>query len=84
MKERLNSLPSEEGESFDSLKSDVRSPGRSLDELEELVEGYRTFAIHAQLTTRMDKATKRKVLHKTQKVVEPLPDAPSEDTGTQR
>jgi hypothetical protein len=41
MKERLNSLLSEVGESFDYLKSDVRSLGRYLAELEELIESYR-------------------------------------------
>ena len=36
MKERLNSLLAEVGESFDYLRSDVRNLGRYLAELEEL------------------------------------------------
>ena len=39
MKERLQCLLSEVGESFDYLRSDVRNLGRYLAELEELIEG---------------------------------------------
>ena len=48
MKERLQCLLSEVGESFDYLRSDVRNLGRYLAELEELIEGYRTFAANAR------------------------------------
>ena len=51
MKERLNSLLSEVGESFDYLRSDVRNLSRYMAELEELIEGYRTFATKATLST---------------------------------
>jgi hypothetical protein len=44
VKERLRDILSEIGESFDYLRSDVRGLSRYMMELEELLEGYRTFA----------------------------------------
>lgn len=41
MKERLQQLLSEAGESFDYLKSDIRNLSRYMAELEELIESYR-------------------------------------------
>lgn len=76
MKERLNSLLSEVGESFDYLRSDVRNLGRYLAELEELIEGYRTFAASAHLPTSADRVARRKLLKKTEKIVGPPPDQP--------
>ena len=71
MKERLNNLLSEAGESFDYLRSDVRNLGRYLAELEELIEGYRAFATTAALSTPADRAAMRKLLKKTHKVLGP-------------
>ena len=62
MKERLQQLLSEVGESVDSLRSDVRNLSRYMTELEELVEGYRTFAMTATLSTPADRAGIRKLL----------------------
>ncbi len=59
MKERLNSLLSEVGESFDYLKSDVRNLGRYLAELEELIESYRAFATTVTLSQASDQAALR-------------------------
>ena len=42
MKERLQQLLSEVGESFDYLKGDIRNLDRCMAEIEELVEGYHT------------------------------------------
>lgn len=61
MKERLQQLLSEVGESFDYLRSDVRNLSRYMTELEELVEGYRTFAMTATLSTPADRAGIRKL-----------------------
>jgi hypothetical protein len=61
MKERLNSLLSEVGESFDYLKSDVRNLGRYLAELEELIDGYRAFATTVTLSTPGERAMWRKM-----------------------
>jgi hypothetical protein len=74
MKERLQQLLSEVGESFDYLRSDVRNLSRYMTELEELVEGYRTFAMTATLSTPADRAGIRKLLKKTHKVLGPPPD----------
>jgi hypothetical protein len=74
MKERLRDHLSEVGESFDYLRSDVRNLSRYMAELEELVEAYRAFAVHATLSTREDLAIKLKLLKRTQKVIGPLPD----------
>ncbi|HEX6109205.1 MAG TPA: hypothetical protein VFZ02_07285 [Ktedonobacteraceae bacterium] len=65
MKERLNSLLSEVGESFDYLKSDVRNLGRYLAELEELIESYRAFATTVTLSQASDQAALRKLLKRT-------------------
>lgn len=79
MKERLNSLLSEVGESFDYLRSDVRNLGRYLAELEELIESYRAFAEAVALSTPAERATRRKLLKKTLRVVGPTPDAPDQE-----
>lgn len=73
MKERLNSLLSEVGESFDYLRSDVRNLGRYLAELEELIEGYRTFAASVTLSTSGDRKARGRLLKKTCKVLGPPP-----------
>lgn len=74
MKERLQCLLSEVGESFDYLRSDIRNLSRYMAELEELIEGYRAFASTAQLSTRADRTTMRKLLKKTHKILGPPPD----------
>jgi len=78
MKERLRDHLSEVGESFDYLRSDVRNLSRYMAELEELIEGYRTFAATATLSTPADRAALRKLLKKTLKVVGPPPDVPDQ------
>jgi hypothetical protein len=82
MKERLNCLLSEVGESFDYLRSDVRNLGRYLAELEELIEGYRTFAAKATFPTPADQAAMRKLLKRTQAIIGPPPDKPEDTPGT--
>jgi hypothetical protein len=74
MKERLNCLLSEVGESFDYLRSDVRNLGRYLAELEDLIEGYRAFAATLTLSTPGERAALRKLLKRTLKVVGSAPD----------
>ena len=54
MKDRLNCLLSEVGESFDYLRSDVRNLSRYMAELEELIESYRTFATTLTLSTSVE------------------------------
>lgn len=44
-------------------------------QLEELIEGYRTFVSNATLATQADEVARRKLLKKTLKIVGP-PDAP--------
>jgi len=65
------------------LRSDIRNLSRYLAELEELIEGYRTFAANATLATQADRVVRRKLLLKTQKVIGPPPDErsgpPSQD-----
>ncbi|SRR6266567_5504928 len=78
MKERLNSLLSEVGESFDYLRSDVRNLGRYLAELEELIESYRGFAVTLTPSTPGERAALRKLLKRTLKVVGPPPDVPGQ------
>ena len=78
MKERLNSLLSEVGESFDYLRSDVRNLGRYLAELEELIEGYRAFAASVTLSTSGDRKARGKLLKKTCKVLGPPPNEQQE------
>jgi hypothetical protein len=79
MKERLNCLLSEVGESFDYLRSDVRNLSRYMVELEELIESYRAFATTLTLSTSVERATRRKLLKKTLKVIGPAPDARQEE-----
>lgn len=81
MKERLQALLSEAGESFDYLRSDIRNLGRYMAELEELIESYRTFASTAILSTPADWAALRKLLKKTQKIVGPPPEKPEDAPG---
>jgi hypothetical protein len=76
MKERLQHLLSEVGESFDYLRSDVRNLSRYMAELEELIEGYRAFVANATLSTPGDQVTMRKLLKRTHKVLGPPPDKP--------
>ncbi len=57
------------GESFDYLRSDVRNLSRYMAELEELIESYRTFATSLTLSTSVERATRRKLLKKTLRVV---------------
>jgi hypothetical protein len=82
MKERLQQLLSEAGESIDYIRSDIRNLSPYVAELEELVEIYRAFALSATLTVPTDKVKRRKILKKTQKVVGPQPETQSEpDSG---
>ena len=74
MKERLQQLLSETGESIDYIRSDIRNLSRYMAELEELVEVYRAFALNATLMTQADRVKRRKILKKTQKVVGPQPE----------
>lgn len=84
MKERLNCLLSEVGESFDYLRSDVRNLSLYMVELEELIEGYRAFATALTLSTSVERATRRKLLKKTLRVVGPAPDARQEESHSWR
>jgi hypothetical protein len=81
MKDRLNCLLSEVGESFDYLRSDVRNLSRYMAELEELIESYRTFATTLTLSTSVERATRRKLLKKTLRVVGPATDARQEENS---
>ena len=78
MKQRLQELLSEAGESFDYLRSDIRNLGRYLAELEELVESYRAFAETLTLSAPGDRAARRRLLKRTLKVVGPAPNAPAQ------
>jgi hypothetical protein len=82
MNERLTCLLSEVGESFDYLKSDVRNLSRYIAQLEELIEGYRTFVSNATLATQADEVVRRKLLSKTQKIVGPPSDVPKDVPNT--
>lgn len=84
MKDRLNCLLSEIGESFDYLRSDVRNLSRYMAELEELIESYRTFATTLTLSTSVERATRRKLLKKTLRVVGPATDARQEENSSWR
>jgi hypothetical protein len=84
MKDRLNCLLSEVGESFDYLRSDVRNLSRYMAELEELIESYRTFATTLTLSTSVERATRRKLLKKTLRVVGPATDARQEENSSWR
>jgi hypothetical protein len=79
MKDRLRDHLSEVGESFDYLRSDVRNLSRYMAELEELIEGYRTFAATATLSTPADQQVRRKLLKRTQKIIGSPPDAPVQE-----
>src|SRR5437867_1221438 len=57
-----------------ALRRAVRNLSRYMAELEELIEGYRTFVSNALLATQVDLATRRKLLKKTQKIIGPPPD----------
>lgn len=81
MKERLQCLLSEVGESFDYLKSDIRNLSRYLAQLEELIEGYRTFVVTVTLSTPVDRQARRTLLKKTLRVVGPPPDPPKGVSG---
>lgn len=65
MKERLQCLLSEGGESFDYLRSDVRNLSRYMAKLEELIERYRAFAANVTLSQASDRAVLRKLLKRT-------------------
>ena len=84
MKDRLNCLLSEVGESFDYLRSDVRNLSRYMAELEELIESYHTFATTLTLSTSVERATRRKLLKKTLRVVGPATDARQEENSSWR
>ena len=84
MKDRLNCLLSEVGKSFDYLRSDVRNLSRYMAELEELIESYRTFATTLTLSTSVERATRRKLLKKTLRVVGPATDARQEENSSWR
>lgn len=71
MKQRLQELLSEAGESFDYLRSDIRNLGRYLAELEDLVEGYRAWASTLALPMSADRAARHRLLKRTLKAVGP-------------
>lgn len=71
MKQRLQEMLSEAGESFEYLRSDIRNLGRYLAELEELVEGYRTWASALTLPMPADRAARHRLLKRTLKAVGP-------------
>lgn len=79
MKERLQHHLSDVGESFDYLRSDIRNLSRYMAELENLIEGYRTFAANAMLSQVSDRAALRKLLKRTLKVIGPPPDKQPEE-----
>lgn len=81
MKERLQCLLSEVGESFEYLRSDVRNLSRYMAELEALLERYRAFALKADLNTQTDKAARLKLLKRTQKVLGAPPDQQAGSDG---
>jgi hypothetical protein len=64
------------------LRSDVRNLGRSLAELEELIESYRAFAVALTPPTSDERAALRKLLKRTLKIVGPPPGVP--DQGESR
>ncbi|GAC1306210.1 MAG: hypothetical protein NVSMB27_44680 [Ktedonobacteraceae bacterium] len=53
-------------------------------ELEELIESYRTFATTLTLSTSVERATRRKLLKKTLRVVGPATDARQEEKSSWR
>jgi hypothetical protein len=63
MKDRLNCLLSEVGESFDAPPAAMSGTGdRYMAELEELIESYRTFATTLTLSPSVERATRRKLV----------------------
>ena len=85
MKERLQCLLSEAGESIEYIRSDIRNLSHYMAELEELVEVYRAFVLNATLTQQTDRVKRRKILKKTQKVVGPPPEEqPEPESGRAR
>ena len=85
MKDRLNCLLSEVGESFDAPPAAMSGTGiRYMAELEELIESYRTFATTLTLSTSVERATRRKLLKKTLRVVGPATDARQEENSSWR
>jgi len=85
MKDRLNCLLSEVGESFDAPPAAMSGTGiRYMAELEELTESYRTFATTLTLSTSVERATRRKLLKKTLMVVGPVTDARQEENSSWR
>ncbi len=81
MKERLQHLLSEVGESFDYLRSDVRNLSRYMAVLEDLAEASRMFTAKATLSTPADRVERRSLLKKTNRVLGPPPDRPPESPG---
>ncbi len=71
MRDHLNSLLAEVGESFDDVRSDVRRLGRYAAELEELIESYRAFVADALLPRSADRQIQRKLLKRTLKLLGP-------------
>lgn len=65
-------------------RSDVRNLSRYMAELEELIESYRTFATTLTLSTSVERATRRKLLKKTLRVVGPATDARQEENSSWR
>src|SRR5258708_1527505 len=51
---------------------------RYMAELEELIESYRAFAATATLSASADRATQRKLLKRTHKIIGPPPDTLAE------
>jgi hypothetical protein len=82
MKERLRNHLSDVGESFDYLRSDIRNLSRYMAELEDLLEGYRTFAANATFSTPADRARIARLLKKTHKILDPPPDKCAELSST--
>ena len=82
MKERLQHLLSEVGESFDYLGRDVRNLSRSMAELEELMEGSRAFATKATPPRRLIGQPCASFSAKTHKVLGPPPDRQPASPGT--
>jgi hypothetical protein len=73
------------GESFDAPPAAMSGTGiRYMAELEELIESYRTFATTLTLSTSVERATRRKLLKKTLRVVGPATDARQEENSSWR
>lgn len=71
MRDHLNSLLAEVGESFDAVRSDVRRLGRYAAELEALIESYRAFVADATFPRATDRRSQRKLLNRTLKLLGP-------------